>query len=258
MTQYPRIVCATQQHLKRYWLPTLGEILPPELSPLLSSPDDLAFLQPPPPPPPPRPSEQRRGFLFCWKVIEHGTLLQPCPAFVWGRVPVSGTTISGARPVPLITERRWISVRAQSTSQLHPLTTRSPSTCWRSHGIQVNCRRAFPVRPWPWRSDAHLPSVHFDFAETRGAVRIQSFCLFFSEVLLFFFISVQEHLSPRSLELSSLSVIQWARRRTQRNRRCQVSRLFFSLSPVTTTSLFFSFFKTACCEFLCQYCWLLC
>lgn len=51
----------------------------------------------------------------------------------------------------------------------------------------MNCRRAFPVKPWLWRSVGHLPSVHFYFAETRAPSAFKAFVVFFSEVLFFFF-----------------------------------------------------------------------
>lgn len=82
------------------------------------------------------PPEQHLGFL-----LEGDWAWHPAPAlscFVWGRVPVSGTTISGARPLPLITEQSWISAQAVSTPQSHSLTicSASASPCWRPYKIQ--------------------------------------------------------------------------------------------------------------------------
>lgn len=101
------IVCATLQHLGCYW----HQASYAWWHSLLYCHQQMTSLSSNHPPVPTRPSEQRLGFL-----LEGDWAWHPAPAlscFVWGRVPVSGTTISGARPVPLITERCWISERAE-------------------------------------------------------------------------------------------------------------------------------------------------
>lgn len=109
--------------------PTVGLILKSlQNSPLLSSADDLSFLGSP------QSSTLTPGFL-----LEGDWAWHPAPAlscFVWGRVPVSGATISGARPLPLITDSP-VSQHRESIPQLHSLTTCSPSTCWQPCWIQA-------------------------------------------------------------------------------------------------------------------------
>lgn len=87
---------------------------------------DLSFLRNPP--------EQHSGVLLKGDWAWH-----PAPAlscFVWGRVPVSGTTISGARPRPLITEQSWTSVQAVRTRRSHSLTICSASALCCAYKIQ--------------------------------------------------------------------------------------------------------------------------
>lgn len=105
--------------------------------------------------PPPHCSAQA----FRRKVIENGTLLHS--GFVWGRVPVSGITISGARPPPLITEQPWIWVKAARTALTNRQPEQQPRAGGESAGLPI-ASSVFTVenltRP---DGQVHFPLKHF-------------------------------------------------------------------------------------------------
>lgn len=155
---------------------------------------------------------------------------------------MSGTTISGARPVPLITERRWISERAEHLAAApadNPLAIHVLAVARNASELSacVSCQAlALPLtvgRSPPFRS--------LLFRRDASAIRIQSFFRGFFFILFYF--GAEARVAPFfGAELALRDKVGEAPDAA----KPALSGVtpFFSLSPVTTTSLFF--FKTAC------------